>query len=89
MDERRTGWVLIVVLVGQLVYLAIQGARAGETRLEGLGLRLLGPMARGVASIPGGVAGRPRGGQAARHACSTRTGGCGARSRTCACACCG
>ena len=29
MDERRTGWVLIVVLVGQLVYLAIQG-RAGR-----------------------------------------------------------
>lgn len=54
MDERRTGWVLIVVLVGQLVYLAIQGARAGETRLEVLGLRLLGPMARGVASIPKG-----------------------------------
>ncbi|MFL6195704.1 MAG: rod shape-determining protein MreC [Thermoanaerobaculia bacterium] len=54
MDERRTGWVLIVVLVGQLVYLAVQGARAGETRLEMLGLRLLGPMARGVASIPKG-----------------------------------
>jgi len=53
-DERRTGWVLIVVLVGQLVYLAIQGARAGETRIEGIGLRLLGPMARGVASIPAG-----------------------------------
>jgi rod shape-determining protein MreC len=54
-DERRTGWVLIVVLVGQLVYLAIQGARAGQTRLEAVGLRLLGPMARGVASIPEGV----------------------------------
>lgn len=54
MDERRTGWVLIVVLVGQLVYLAVQGARAGETRLEMLGLRLLGPMARGVAAIPQG-----------------------------------
>lgn len=55
MDERRTGWVLIVVLVGQLVYLAIQGARAGQTRLEVVGLRLLGPMARGVASIPEGL----------------------------------
>jgi rod shape-determining protein MreC len=54
-DERRTGWVLIVVLVGQLVFLAIQGARAGPTRLEALGLRLLGPMARGVASIPDGM----------------------------------
>ena len=55
MDERRTAWVLIVVLVGQLVYLAIQGSRAGQTRLEAVGLRLLGPMARGVASIPEGV----------------------------------
>ncbi|HEY4594662.1 MAG TPA: hypothetical protein VIJ61_19745, partial [Thermoanaerobaculia bacterium] len=55
MDERRTGWVLIVVLVGQLVYLAIQGARAGQTRLEAVGLRLLGPMARGVASLPEGL----------------------------------
>jgi rod shape-determining protein MreC len=54
-DERRTGWVLIVVLVGQLVYLAVQGAKAGQTRLEAVGLRLLGPMARGVASIPEGV----------------------------------
>jgi len=54
-DERRTGWVLIVVLVGQLVYLAVQGARAGQTRLEAVGLRLLGPMARGVASIPEGL----------------------------------
>jgi rod shape-determining protein MreC len=54
-DERRTAWVLIVVLVGQLVYLAIQGSRAGQTRLEAVGLRLLGPMARGVAAIPAGV----------------------------------
>jgi rod shape-determining protein MreC len=60
-DERRTGWVLIVVLVGQLVYLAVQGARAGETRLEMLGLRLLGPMARGVASIPEEMAGAREG----------------------------
>ena len=52
MDERRTGWVLIVVLAAQLVYLAIQGARAGETRLEVVGLRLLGPMARTVAGTP-------------------------------------
>ena len=61
MDERRTGWVLIVVLVGQLVYLAIQGARAGETRLEGVGLRVLGPMAHGVASIPEEFAGAREG----------------------------
>jgi rod shape-determining protein MreC len=60
-DERRTGWVLIVVLVGQLVYLAIQGARAGETRLEGVGLRVLGPMAHGVASIPEELSGAREG----------------------------
>jgi rod shape-determining protein MreC len=54
-NERRTGWVLIVLVVGQLVFLAIQGARAGATRAEGIGLRVLGPMARGVSSIPRGV----------------------------------
>ena len=57
MDERRTGWVLIIVLAGQLVYLALQGARAGDTLLESLGLRLLGPAARSVASLPENVAG--------------------------------
>jgi rod shape-determining protein MreC len=53
-DERRTGWVLIFVLVGQLVYLAVQGARDGgsQTRLETIGLRLLGPAARTIAGIP-------------------------------------
>ncbi len=56
MNERRTGWVLIVVLVGQLVFLAIQGGRAGDTRVEKLGLRLLGPLARAVAAIPRSVA---------------------------------
>jgi len=56
-DERRTGWVLIIVLAGQLVYLAMQGARAGDTLLESLALRLLGPAARAVASLPRGVVG--------------------------------
>jgi rod shape-determining protein MreC len=56
-DERRTGWVLIIVLAGQLVYLAMQGARAGDTLLESLGLRILGPAARAVASLPENVAG--------------------------------
>jgi rod shape-determining protein MreC len=51
-DERRTAWVLIVVLIGQLVFLAIQGGRAGETRAEKVGLRLLGPLARSVAAVP-------------------------------------
>ncbi|HBL30095.1 MAG TPA: hypothetical protein DD490_24935, partial [Acidobacteria bacterium] len=52
MDERRTGWVLILVLAGQLVVLALQGARAGDTFLESLGLRLVGPAGRAVASVP-------------------------------------
>jgi len=56
-DERRTGWVLIIVLAGQLVYLATQGARAGNTLLESLGVRLLGPAARSVANLPQDVAG--------------------------------
>jgi rod shape-determining protein MreC len=56
-DERRTGWILIVVLVGQLVFLAVQGGRTGETRFEAIGLRLLGPLARGVAAVPRSVTG--------------------------------
>jgi rod shape-determining protein MreC len=51
-DERRTVWVLIVVLVAQLVYLAVQGAQAGDTWLESAGLRVLGPAARTVTSVP-------------------------------------
>lgn len=57
MDERRTGWVLIVVLVIQLVFLAIQGARVGDTWLEFLGLRVLGPAARAVTAVPSGFKG--------------------------------
>jgi rod shape-determining protein MreC len=56
-DERRTGWLLIIVLAGQLVYLAMQGARAGDTLLESLVLRLLGPAARTVASLPENIVG--------------------------------
>lgn len=54
MDERRTGWLLIVLLVGQLVFLAVQGARdqGTDTVLERTGLRLLGPVARSVARVP-------------------------------------
>lgn len=56
MDERRTGWVLLFVLAGQLVVLAIQAARSpGEARLETLGLRVLGPMARAVSGMPRNV----------------------------------
>lgn len=54
MDERRTGWLLIVLLVGQLVFLAVQGARdqGTDTVVERTGLRLLGPVARSVARVP-------------------------------------
>jgi rod shape-determining protein MreC len=54
-DERRTVWVLIIVLVAQLVFLAIQGAKTGDTWLESVGLRLLGPAARAITSIPRGA----------------------------------
>ena len=52
MDERRTGWVLIVVLVAQLVFLAVRGAQAGDPWLESVGLRVLGPAARAVTAVP-------------------------------------
>lgn len=56
MDERRTGWVLLFLLAGQLVVLAIQAARSpGEARLEALGLRVLGPIARAVSGMPRNV----------------------------------
>ena len=57
MDERRTGWVLIIVLVVQLVYLAVQGASKGDTLLESASLRLLGPAARFVTGLPSGFSG--------------------------------
>lgn len=57
MDERRTAWVLIVVLVAQLVFLAVQGARAGDTWAESVGVRVLGPAARTVTSIPRSASG--------------------------------
>jgi rod shape-determining protein MreC len=62
-DERRTGWVLIIVLVGQLVFLAVQGARdtRSDTLFESLGLRLLGPAARAVAEIPQDLSGAREG----------------------------
>jgi rod shape-determining protein MreC len=56
-DERRTGWVLIVVLVIQLVFLAVQGSRAGDTWAESVGVRFLGPAARTITSIPSSASG--------------------------------
>jgi rod shape-determining protein MreC len=54
--ERRTAWVLIAILALQLAFLATQGAAAGATRLESLGLRVLGPVARLVAGVPDSLA---------------------------------
>ncbi len=52
MDERRTAWVLILVLATQLVVLTIRvpGAAGSGTLIGSLVLRLLGPVARGVAA---------------------------------------
>lgn len=57
MSERRTGWLLVVVLAGQLVLLALQApsAGAGDSALEGLVLRLVGPVAGSVAAVSGGL----------------------------------
>jgi rod shape-determining protein MreC len=62
-DERRTGWLLVILLVGQLVFLAVQGARGGaaDTFLEIWGLRLLGPAARLVAAVPESLSGAREG----------------------------
>lgn len=59
MDERRTGWLLIVVLVGQLVLLAVQvpGPEGSGTFLEAIGLRLVAPFARAVSSTADGFSG--------------------------------
>ncbi|HXO22927.1 MAG TPA: rod shape-determining protein MreC [Thermoanaerobaculia bacterium] len=59
MDERRTGWLLIVVLLGQLVFLAAQVPSAGGsgTYLQAIGLRLVSPLARLVAVVSRGFSG--------------------------------
>jgi rod shape-determining protein MreC len=51
LDERRTGYLLAFLLIGQFVLVAIQGARNTTTRTyaEAFGLRVLGPAARLVA----------------------------------------
>ncbi len=58
MDERRTGYLLIALLLGQLVMVAIQGARSTRSRTyaEVAGMRLLGPAARLVTATTGGAA---------------------------------
>jgi rod shape-determining protein MreC len=58
-DERRTGYLLIVLLLGQLVVVAIEGARSTRSRTyaEKLGLRVVGPAARLVAATSHAVSG--------------------------------
>ncbi|HXO26547.1 MAG TPA: rod shape-determining protein MreC [Thermoanaerobaculia bacterium] len=57
MDERRTGYLLTVLLLGQLVLVAIEGARSTRSRTyaEMIGMRVLGPMARLVTAASGGA----------------------------------
>jgi rod shape-determining protein MreC len=56
-DERRTGYLLTVLLLGQLVLVAIEGARStrSHTYAEVIGLRLLGPAERLVTIGLGGA----------------------------------
>jgi rod shape-determining protein MreC len=62
-NERRTGWLLIAILLVQLVFVAVEGARRSRsyTYVETAGLRLLGPVARLVSSVAGGVSGMRNG----------------------------
>lgn len=55
MNERRTGWLLIALLLGQMLMVAVQASGAGTSRLESAFLRLLGPMARAMSRTVGGV----------------------------------
>ncbi len=50
MDEKRAGWFLLVTLVAQLALLGLQvpGAGGKGTYLGVLGLRVIGPFARGI-----------------------------------------
>lgn len=58
MDERRTGYLLTLLLLGQLVLVAVEGARSTRSRTyaEMFGMRLLGPLARAVTAATGGAA---------------------------------
>ena len=57
MDERRTGYLLTVLLLGQLVLVAIEGARSTRSRTyaEMIGMRVLGPVARLVTAASVGA----------------------------------
>ncbi|MEM7052310.1 MAG: rod shape-determining protein MreC [Acidobacteriota bacterium] len=53
MDERRTAWLLVFVVAAQLLLLALQAPSrsAGDNFLEGLVLRLVAPIPRGVSAV--------------------------------------
>lgn len=57
MDERRTGFLLIFLLVTQFVLVAVQGARGSRslTYAEQVGLRVVGPLAHLVSAGSAGV----------------------------------
>lgn len=57
MDERRTAWLLIALLVTQLLLVASQVPAAGEgqSRLEAGALWVLAPAARAVSSVSGSL----------------------------------
>ena len=57
MDERRTGYLLSILLLGQLVLVAIEGAHSTRSRTyaEVIGMRVLGPVAHLVAATSGAV----------------------------------
>lgn len=55
MNERRTGWLLIGLLLGQMLMVAVQASGAGTSRLEAGALRVLAPMARVVSRTVGSV----------------------------------
>lgn len=59
MDERRTGWLLILLLAGQLVFLGIHGARKSSTSTyaERFVLRLVGPVAHTISAGGKGLRG--------------------------------
>jgi rod shape-determining protein MreC len=58
-NERRTAWLLAFLLEGQLVLLALQvpGTGGADNYLETTALRLVGPLARAVASVGSGFSG--------------------------------
>jgi rod shape-determining protein MreC len=61
-DERRTGYLLTVLLLGQLVLVAIEGARStrSHTYAEQIGMHVVGPLARLVTAASGVVSGLGR-----------------------------